>query len=202
MYHRTILLSIVSVLAASCTMQQAENNKPVRQETPKALQENKIDIKSYGRSGNLIEELYAELAGNSLELKRLDEDMEALRPKENELAENFEAYDNKSSSYYASANNKALTITDSLLRKKMSALIEASNNRYSKDTEELNLLLKQIAKNSTTINDHYSILKIVLTLPIIEKYQGENKPGKQDFTNLINEQQQLIKRTDSLTPAY
>ena len=192
----------ILTLLVSCGGGQTENNKPTQQETPKALQDSKLEIKSYSRSGDLTEELYQELVGKTPALKKLEDDLDAFIPKPNDLKDKFNQYDSKSNSYYNSANYKATAISDSLLKKKIISLIMTSNNKYSAKTAELNSLLKQISKDGATLNDHHSVLKIVLTLPMIEKYQDDNKPNKKDFKDLINQQEKLIIQTDSLTPKY
>ena len=192
----------ILVLLVSCGGGQTENNKPTQQETPKALQDSKLEIKSYSRSGDLTEELYQELVGKTPSLKKLEDDLDAFIPKPNDLKDKFNQYDSKSNSYYNSANYKATAISDSLLKKKIISLIMTSNNKYSAKTAELNMLLKQISKDGATLNDHHSVLKIVLTLPMIEKYQDDNKPNKKKFKDLINQQEKLIIQTDSLTPKY
>lgn len=192
----------ILTLLVSCGGGQTENNKPTQQETPKALQDSKLEIKSYSRSGDLTEELYQELVGKTPSLKKLEDDLDAFIPKPNDLKDKFNQYDSKSNSYYNSANYKATAISDSLLKKKIISLIMTSNNKYSAKTAELNSLLKQISKDGATLNDHHSVLKIVLTLPMIEKYQDDNKPNKKEFKDLINQQEKLIIQTDSLTPKY
>jgi hypothetical protein len=181
---------------------QAENNHPPQQETPYALQDSKLDLKGYSRSGDLVEELYQELVGKTPALQKLESDLDAFRPKPNELKGKFGLYDSKSNSYYNAANNKASAISDSLLRTKILSLITKSSKEYTYKTAELNALLKEIAINEATLSDHHTVLKIVLTLSIIEKYQNDNKPDKKEFKNLIKEQEGLISRTDSLTPKY
>ena len=192
----------ILTLLVSCGGGQTENNKPTQQETPKALQDSKLQIKSYSRSGDLTEELYQELVGKTPALKKLEDDLDAFIPKPNDLKDKFNQYDSKSNSYYNSANYKATAISDSLLKKKIILLIMTSNNKYSAKTAELNSLLKQISKDGATLNDHHSVLKIVLTLPMIEKYQDDNKPNKKEIKDLINQQEKLIIQTDSLTPKY
>ena len=192
----------ILTLLVSCGGGQTENNKPTQQETPKALQDSKLEIKSYSRSGDLTEELYQELVGKTPALKKLEDDLDAFIPKPNDLKDKFNQYDSKSNSYYNSANYKATAISDSLLKKKIISLIMTSNNKYSAKTAELNMLLKQISKDGATLNDHHSVLKIVLTLPMIEKYQDDNMPNKKEFKDLINQQEKLIIQTDSLTPKY
>ena len=181
---------------------QTDNNKPTQQETPKALQDSKVEIKSYSRSGDLTEELYFELVDKTPALKKLEDDLDAFRPIPNEFKDKFNQYDRKSNSYYSSTNYKASAIADSLLKKKIIALITTSNKKYSTKTAELNSLLKQISKNDATLNDHHSVLKIVLTLPIIEKYQDDNKPNKKEYKDMVNHQEKLILQIDSLTPKY
>ena len=192
----------ILTLLVSCGGGQTENNKPTQQETPKALQDSKLEIKSYSRSGDLTEELYQELVGKTPALKKLEDDFDAFILKPNDLKDKFNQYDSKSNSYYNSANYKATAISDSLLKKKIISLIMTSNNKYSAKTAELNSLLKQISKDGATLNDHHSVLKIVLTLPMIEKYQDDNKPNKKEIKDLINQQEKLIIQTDSLTPKY
>lgn len=181
---------------------QTDNNKPSEQETPKALQDSKLDIKSYSRSGDLTEELYQELVDKTPELKKIENDLDAFRPKPYELKEKYNQYDSKSNNYYKSANYKATAISDSLLRTKIISLITTSSKQYTSKSAELISLLKQISKNNEALNDYHNVLKIVLTLPIIEKYQEDNKPDKKEFKNLIKDQENLILRIDSLTPKY
>ncbi len=195
----------IMTLLVSCGERQADNNKPTKQETPKALQDDNLDntfYRSRSVSSSLTEGLYQELVGKTPALKKLEDDLDAYTQKKIDLNEKFQQYDIKSSRFYNSANNIASLITDSLLKNKILALITTSNNKYSTKTTELNSLLKEISKNDATLDDQYSVLKIVLTLPIIGKYQDANKPNKKEFKDLIIQQEKLILRTDSLTPKY
>ena len=195
----------IMTLLVSCGERQADNNKPTKQETPKALQDDNLDntfYRSRSVSSSLTEGLYQELVGKTPALKKLEDDLDAYTQKKIDLNEKFQQYDIKSSRFYNSANNIASLITDSLLKNKILALITTSNNKYSTKTTELNSLLKEISKNDATLDDQYSVLKIVLTLPIIGKYQDANKPNKKEFKDLIIQQEKLILRTHSLTPKY
>jgi hypothetical protein len=153
---RTLLGTIfVLTLLGSCGGEQTKSDRTTKQETPKALQDSKLEIKSYGRSGDLTEELYQELVDKTPALKKLEDDLEAFSTKPSDLNERFQQYDGKSNSYYGSANYKASAITDSLLRVKIIGLITASNKKYSTETAELNSLLnrfqKLVSHSTTTI---------------------------------------------------
>ncbi|HXU25759.1 MAG TPA: hypothetical protein VN698_00900, partial [Bacteroidia bacterium] len=127
-----IILGFAIIISCSSTPKQ---NEP-QQETPKALKDNKLDleIKSYDRSGNLVEELYKELMDKTPELKKIEDELDALASSTNEATDKFGNYNGKSVTYYNSANNAASTITDTLLQKKMLAIIENSNKQYGNKT--------------------------------------------------------------------
>jgi hypothetical protein len=197
-----IFIILITLTMFSCGSKQTEN-KSTEQETPKALQDDKLGIKSYSRSGaDLTEELYQELVDRSPQLKKIEEDLGTFNSKASDIESRFNTYNHKSTSYYNSANEKTSAIADSLLRKKILAIIKNSENLYSIKTSSHDLLRKLISDNSSTINDNYSVLKIVLTLPLIEKFQNDNLPDKKEFNDFIKEQDKLIQRIVSLTPKY
>jgi len=178
---------------------KVEQNAKAEKETPIALQDNKI-LKSYSTVRNdLPEELYMELVENSPELTKLEDDIENTRTKKKEVSDIFHIYNNKTDGYYYSSANHANSITDSLLKKRILALISTSKENYSRKTAEITSLLEKISKNESTLADNHLALKIVLTLPIIEKFQNDNHPNKNEFQELITEQERLIKNTGKLT---
>lgn len=188
----------------ACGGEDAARSEPAKHETPKALQDEKSEVEYYSsfRSGNLVDNLYQELVGKTPALKQLEDDLKAINPKANEANDRFQSYDRKSTDYYSSANQHASEISDSLLKNKMLALIAANNQQYSAQTAELRSLLNSISKNSTSLRDQQTVLKIVLTMSLIEKYQAENKPDKKIFKDLIDQQGKLLQRIDSLSPKY
>jgi len=129
------------ILLVSCGGDPTDHNTEAIEETPKALQDDKLEIKSYIRSGSgdLIEELYQELVDKNPALKKLEDDLDAFRPALNDLSGKFNKYDSKSNSYYHSANDKASAISDSLLKMKIVALLKASNQQYASKTAEIKM---------------------------------------------------------------
>jgi len=195
------LMLLCATFLFSCR-ERTENKKQNKEETPKALQDDKLEIKSFGRSGDLTDQLYAGLVDKSPALKRLEDNLDLYMTKPGELAQALDKYDSKSNSYYNSADAKVKAIQDSLLRKQILDLITASKNQYGNKTAEIKSLLNVISQKGSTLNDHHTVLKILLTLPLIEKYQNENLPDNKLFKNLIEEQEGLIQQVDSLKPAY
>ena len=195
------LTALILLILFSCN-KKAENNSSPEKDIPAPLQE-KRGISNYKTiRSDLTEELYLELVSNSPELKKFEADLLSISAKPIEFVDKFDTYNNKSEGYYYSAENKANTIKDSLLRKRIIALISTRKSNYTNKTAELTSLLKQIENNGTTLADNHTILKILLTFPIIEKYQNENLPNKTEFKDLIKQQENFIKQTNKLTPKY
>jgi hypothetical protein len=196
-----IIISLTIFVFSGCG--HKKNKQDAKQETPEALQESKLDIISYSRSGNdLVEKLYRELAGKSTELQKLGADLDEYNDKLDNVNELFSKYNGKSDSYYSSAGNMANSISDSLLRKKMKTFISTSIDKYDKKTAELNALLKLISQSNANLRDVHTVLKIVLTLPEIEKYQNDKLPSNNEFKQLTKEQEKIIEEVKKLTPQY
>lgn len=169
------------------------------QETPKALQD---DVLSYKRSGkSLMEDLYDELVTKSPELKTLEDNLDILRKKETDLKEAFDKYDSKSHHYYNSTA-RANSISDSLLRKKIEALLTSSQKKYSAKKSEIGSLLAAAASNNASLQDHHLVLKIVLTLPLMEEYQNDNLPDGKNYSEFTADQKKVIKEIGKLTPEF
>ena len=196
-----ILTLSTLILLFSCNEPQRETDmKQPEKENPKPLQTDESAIKSFRGQHDLTQELYDELVSKNADLQKLEKDIEDFNP--NTASEKYFTYDNKSTNFYNSADEKSTSINDSLLRKRILSLILTSKDKYQNRTNELKSILKHISQNKLTLNDHHVVLKIILTLPLIEKYQKDNIPDKNEFNSLDTEQQKLIKRTDILTPKY
>ena len=200
-YLINILTLSTLTLLFSCNEPQRESDKKQpEKENPKPLQTDESAIKSFRGQFDLTQELYDELVSKNADLQKLEKDIEDFNP--NTASEKYFTYDNKSTNFYNSADEKSTSINDSLLRKRISSLILTSKDKYQNRTNELKSILKHISQNKLTLHDHHVVLKIILTLPLIEKYQKDNIPDKNEFNSLDTEQQKLIKRTDILTPKY
>ncbi len=214
------MLKIVNIFAAaillvgmaSCSKRQSTDTQTPNPTTPQALQEDKgsLNIKS-GRSlfrgsggrsqSRLLDDLYDELVTKTPELQKLEDDLvnynEMLYP----LEEAYAAYNGNSTQYYHLANEKANGITDSLFKVKINAIIAASSEKYLNKTADLKSLLSQIDRNKTSLDDYYIAMKIILTLPMIETYQDNEKPDQKPYRDLIQLQEDLIKRMLGFIPA-
>lgn len=204
-YSKSIFAVSIVFLFISCGGNtRNESNSIIASPTasPEALQESSsYEILKVGsRYSDLTDELYQEQVDKDVELQNLEIEIQKNNVKSGELYGKNEAYINKSKQYYSSSTNHLSEISDSILRKKIESIIQKSNDKFEKNTSNINSLWKQIVKNNSSISDQHTVLKIMLTLPLIEKYQKDNIPNKKDFIDLKNNQKRLIKKTIKLNP--
>ena len=72
--------------------------------------------------------------------------MSDLEHQSSELNQKFNSYNRKSNQYYNSANQYVSNITDSILKQKMVALINRSNNSYTNKIPDIKTLTEQITR--------------------------------------------------------
>lgn len=198
---KKIILSIF-ILSSILMFVSCNENKNSESQNPEALQDN-IKLRSVAkRGGNLINELYAEVVEKTPELQKLETELETFQETQSKTQHVFYNYDEKSTQFYKNATELTNQITDSLSKKRILALIQKSNEKYNSESKEINELVQQIANSQNSIQDNHTILKIILTIPLIEKYQKENLPNKKVFVKTITQQNVLNKKITVTTPKH
>jgi hypothetical protein len=190
---------VIGLVATLISCGQKENQDKKESRTPEALQDKTLKRLTV-RGNDLVDELYEELVSKSPQLQKLETDIDAFKPDAN--SGDFFDYESKSKAYYYSAKSYANTITDSITKKNVLELIEKSNKRYELKANDLNKLDQSIDDKEKALEDSHTILKIALTMPLIEKYQDENLPDKRPLIKMAQRQDSLIQRTQALTPKY
>ena len=188
------IILILSMIVASCRPKEEKNNL----QTPDALQNEYSSLKRM--KGDLTEDLYQGLVDKDSLLRNLEEEIVAFRSGSMEVTKGVYNYLDKSENYYGSVNAKAKGIKDSLLMKKMQMLITAHKKAQEARTTEINALLKTVSANDTLLDDHHFALKIVKTLAVMEKYQKEHLPNKNELKKLIRQQEKIIQQMNGLMP--
>lgn len=195
-------LAFFSVLIIGCTSQnRSEQPKP---ETPKALQENSskdfslLSKRSYGNE-DLVESLYADLADTIAELKDIEKQIKFLNVAKVDSLKKYDKFNQNNISYYTSAEQHVTQIKDSVLRDKIMIAVKNSQAKYSLQTGKYNDLITTLNLKFATLNDLHSTLKVVTTLPIIEKYQLDVMPNTNSINYVLKKLDNAIKKADTLT---
>jgi len=195
----TLISTVLLLTFVSCDNARIKENQEQKQETPKALQEEKsYEIVSKRGYDDIIESLYKELADKTPELKDLETRLEALSASKSDSTEQYDKYNGKNHSYYNSADNHLKQINDSTLRKKMKTLISSSLTKYNSKVYRHTELLKSIDKKTMTLDDLHEMLIITTTLPLIEKYQNDNLPTTKSINGYLKQIDKAVQIENSL----
>lgn len=198
-----LLLVLTLVFFSACNSAPSKDIATPKTNIPEPLKDDKSDF-SLKRmpSGSLMDELYDDLAKKDPQLQKLEEQLIHFN---SGIADSLKAFNNyaaKSDSYYFSANESLTAIKDTVLRAQLSALIAESKSKYINKISRFASLKAHIDSNQIKIGDYHAVLKIVATLPIIEKYQDKSMPDITSTANLANEAQHLRVKTMQLAKKY
>jgi hypothetical protein len=152
----------------------------------------------YKRDENLVEKLYQDLIQKRPELKQFELKMDSFSIQEPKTTHIFTEFNEKSERYYHAAENEGRGLQDTLLRKEVRLWLEKSRGSYKNQTAEWTSLLKALNDKDVRLSDYHHLLKIHLTLPLIEEYQKKRLPPTEEVQKLFLQQAVLQKQMDSL----
>lgn len=196
---KILLASIITLAFLSCN--QKKQKQAPAPGTPKALQESgsteySILSKRSGRE-DLVESLYDELVNKTPELKDIEKQIAYLDEARTDSVEVFNNFNQKNEGYYGDAERHLTQLSDSILKNKISMMISNSQSKYKTQVAGHNDLLATLNSKNIQLKDMHILLKIVKTLPLIEKYQKDNIPGKKPIEKTISEFDKTINKIDS-----
>jgi len=134
------------------------------------------------------------------ELRKLEDNRNEFNEEHQNYLNRFDGYDSKSREYYRDAFSNAKAINDSILRKKIEQLLTKNEEKYKIIISKHTALQKDLSKLSSAIEDRLVVLRILLTLEQIEKYQKDNLPDTREPASLIRKGGRVSSKADSLTP--
>lgn len=158
-----------------------------------------IEVSDSKRKGSdLIEDLYREQLKKHKQLQEVENKIENLQQDRSDSLENFEQFNEYVSAYYKLAGYRVESIDDSLLEAKMKLLIDHSLASYTADISKHKDLISAIDKKSVKIGDLHQVLTLVHTLPVIEKYQKDQKPSTKPLERYSADIDKVVSLLDSL----
>lgn len=195
---RQLHFVMLLVLCMACSNPSRNQQQEPEQSVPEALQENK-NTKGMSKRApeNLVDELYEEQRSGDSSLQQMEESLEKLQEAIPDSLRDFHFFDGKNTSYFRQAEAFTLRIRDSLLKKETAAWLEQAENAYIENTASLNALKNAIGNNSLSLTDRHNILKLMVSLTMMKRYQRENRPQQQPLERLSRDQQRLISALDA-----
>jgi hypothetical protein len=202
-FMKRIIYVTTFILFSFVSCKRPGNEPAASPGTPAALQEksssSEIGLSKSRNDDDLVESLYAELLEKNPKLKELEKTIDDLNDQKSDSGKIFGKYDSKNISYYNAAQQHMGTISDSILRLRIKAIIDNSLNKYNNNVARHKNLISMINSKDITLENLHIVLKIVKTLPVMEKYQIENLPSTKPMERVVHNFDKAIQQTDSLT---
>jgi hypothetical protein len=170
-----------------------------RDEKPTKSMDISVEQRNYGGGyDDIVEEYYKDLLSKNADLKKLEEDVKAFKAKRNDLYRKFDNYHQPSSEYYLTAKSKIDKFANQELKKRILDQITKSEEKYQIKKQPLEDLLTVLKAEAISLEEHYTALKIIKTIPLIESHQERNLPTKELFQDAVKEQakwkEEIIRR--------
>lgn len=195
---RSIISFLLLITFFSC--EQRNQNKEQQIETPKALQENK-ESSSIGFSkrgpDDLVDELFEEKLNESHELKTLDKKFNDLNEGKIDSLAVFHKFDSKNDDYYGAAAAHLDRVQDSFLKNELRTFFENNKTAYSNSISRLKGLEEQIDKQCISVIDKRIILKLFITLNMMNEFRKTNIPSVSSLEAILNNYKTYNGKLDS-----
>lgn len=152
-----------------------------------------------GGGRDLVEELYEQAVKQNDNLKAVEDGIERFYKKRQDAEEKFNNYTYYNSRYYSDAKAKAAPVADSTTKQKATDLITKSENRLAAKLAEWKNTIAVMDANERQLRDLHALLKITVTVPMIEKYQADNLPDYSKLKEAGDELRTVIEKIKAIT---
>lgn len=158
------------------------------------------DSKRYGGGGrDMVEELYEQAVKQNDNLESIEEGIEKFAKKKTEALEKYNGYTSYNNRYYGDAKMKTSAISDATTRQRAGDLISKSEARYRAGLADWQNTISTLNTREKELNDLHVLLKIMISEPMMEKYQGRELPDNTKLKEAGNDLQQVIDRIRAIT---
>ncbi len=185
----------ILTLMLGCGDEASQNSAVPIDETPKVLQDGRLSQTRFSlsksRKGSILDAVYFEIIRKDKKLLELDSIIKTYLQVDDTLYTRFENYNHKSYQYYNEVKHKRGKMQDTILSARLDSIIAKSMRRYDRITKETDTLIYQVKDLSGDISDRYHFLKVMITLPVMEKFQQDHLPSNKSIEKYLKQQQEV-----------
>ena len=142
--------------------------------------------------------LYEALLAKNERLRSLESSIEKLNSTVADQKDDWIAFKSRNEDYYLAATNYLESITDSTLKEEIAQQIEGSQDRYKSKRDQGEDKWSKLSNQINQLRNNQIALKITLTIPIIESYQGAKSESVVDLKPLIDAQVEIVSEMEEL----
>ncbi len=206
-FMKAIPVIVLSILLFSCDQKETIQNEPMAllEMAPtnaiKAVESS--DSFEYGSFSRLqysddVDVLYEALLAKNERLRSLESSIEKLNSTVADQKDDWIAFKSRNEDYYLAATNYLESITDSTLKEEIVQQIEGSQDRYKSKRDQGEDKWSKLSNQINQLRNNQIALKITLTIPIIESYQGAKSESVVDLKPLIDAQVEIVSEMEEL----
>lgn len=204
---KKIAWSIITLLALnSCGKKTPKlQTQPIAptEQTPEVLEEKELFSGSmeFKRGySNILEDLFQEAVEKNLLLEDLKANIKNFEKQKQDSLQPYYTYLHNNKNYWSSANSLIDKINDSTLNASLKKQFKKLEVNYQSSIKSLTDEKELINKKEKVFQDKYSVLKLMVTLNMIENYQKNEKPSLKTLENIKSDQEKIIEQTEKNTP--
>lgn len=156
--------------------------------------------KGYDGGGrDLVEEVYEQAVKQSNNLESIEEGIGKFLKKKDEALEKYNSYVSYNNRYYQDARTNAGHISDAGTRQRAMDRINQGETRYRAGLNEWQNTINNLNAREKELNDLHILLKILVTGPLMEKYQASEFPDMGKATEAGKDLQTVTDRIREIT---
>ncbi len=185
---RKVIPLFMAAMLLGCSQQQ-QTPEELENETPEAIEENSdLGFSSSYKRGyeNIVERLYNEAVEKNIEVGAIQETINIANQYYVDSLTDYNKYVRINKEYWDIANRYIVEITDTTLRNSMYELFQEAEITYCSSKEDLLYLDDKIALEKERFENQVKLLKLAVTLPMIQNYQVNEKPDTTQLKAVLN----------------
>jgi len=149
--------------------------------------------------GNLVDDLYEQAVKQNNNLESIEDGIEKFYKSRNEALEKYNSFTSYNSRYYSDAKSKAAMITEAVTKQKANDIISKSEAAYQLKMSDWQTIITTLNTNERELAALHTLLKVMITEPIIAKYQATNSPDNAKAKEASSDLLKVIEKIKALT---
>jgi hypothetical protein len=188
---------------ASCTSTKENGLEQNEDATPTVLLEDNSssDFDSYltksarWKNDDIIQKLFAEACEKDKTLKDLNEKIESVGGIKDDSLKIYDDYFSINNDYWSTAQSYIIRLNDSILKESTTAVFDKLACDYEKRMIDYSNKIEILDQRTINLEDQLILMKLMVTQPMIENFEINEKPPIKILEDLIKNYDDLIKET-------
>jgi hypothetical protein len=152
-----------------------------------------------GGRGNLVDELYNQAERQNSTLESIANDIERFYKKETDALEKYNEFTAYHNHYYTDAKFSITAVNDSIIKQKAANVIKTSETAYRAKLVDWQNTIATLYKQEQELKDLQQLLKIMTTVPVVEKAQNSDLPSSENIKQAQTDLLKVIQKIKEIT---